>query len=100
MLPHLDQSTNAKIPYSGVTLQNGFVLLLKCDQDPKMILDGEGLTIASFLDQNDHIPKVQCWACLHLSNGQVAHSEYTKLEHLFDKVCMAWNVKTSLIRLH
>ncbi|KAG2337345.1 hypothetical protein BDR05DRAFT_978538 [Suillus weaverae] len=71
-------------PFSNLTQQgiccylgNGYILT-KSDKKPIVVNGLQSAVIADFLGQPS--PKVCCWACLRLPNGQIARSAWTETQ--------------------
>lgn len=94
MIPQLDPPDDTNLCASA-DLGNNYVLLLKRDRYPVRVLGAEARVIAEYLEQPNP-PKIHCWACLHLPNGQIAHLEYQELQKVPEEIQMARNVKVSL----
>lgn len=91
MIPHLDPPENMN-PHASADLGNGYILLAKRDKYLVTVHREEARVIAEYLER-PHAPKIRCWACLRLPNGQVARSEFQELQKAPDEIRMARNVK-------
>ncbi|KAL4080974.1 hypothetical protein J3A83DRAFT_4355858 [Scleroderma citrinum] len=91
MIPHLDPPKNTN-PCTSTDLGNGYVLLAKHNKLLTTVQGEEAAVIAEYLGL-PHAPKIHCWACLCLPNGQIAQFKYQELQRAPEDICMAHNVK-------
>ncbi|KAI6114440.1 hypothetical protein F5141DRAFT_1213629 [Pisolithus sp. B1] len=94
MLPHLDPPKNTNL-HASANLGKGYILLVKCDWYLTTVQGEEARVIAEYLSLL-HAPKIHCWACLCLPNGQIAQYQFQELQKAPEDICMARNVKVSL----
>ncbi|KAN0087914.1 hypothetical protein V8E55_006535 [Tylopilus felleus] len=76
MIPFLDNSTSSN-PHGSTDLQNGYVLLPKCDAYAVPVAENEAQVVARYLPQSTNW-KVRRWGQLHLPNGQIARSTFVE----------------------
>lgn len=94
MYPNLDLSQEGANPHVSEDLSNGYVLLPKRDKRSIKVQGREAQVISEYVGQNGS-PDIHHWGWLQLPNGQIACSEYVKLQKPLKEVHMARNVIVS-----